>query len=120
MGVAQPPFIKSVEEFNKKADEYIALTKENKEPLTITGLVYHLGFESRQSFYDYRKNKAYSYSIKRFTLLIENAYEKNLHNNQKTTGAIFALKNMGWTDKQEIAHEGITPTIVFKDFKNEP
>lgn len=71
------------------------------EPPTITGLAYHLGFSSRQSFYDYEKDGEFSYTIKRSRLKIENEYEKALHHNSPT-GAIFALKNFGWSDKQEI------------------
>src|SRR5690349_15911445 len=58
---------------------------------TITGLAYHLGFESRQSFYDYEEKKEFSYIIKRSRLLVEMGYETNLHSNNPT-GSIFALK----------------------------
>lgn len=68
--------------------------------ITITGLCIALGFESRQSFYDYEKNKGFSYIIKRARLFIENDYESALKAAQ-CTGAIFALKNMGWGDNPE-------------------
>ena len=67
---------------------------------TITGLCFHLGFASRQSFYDYGKKDNFSYIIKRARLFIEKEYEEMLQINP--TAAIFALKNMGWSDKQEI------------------
>ena len=66
---------------------------------TITGLAYHLGFESRQSLYDYEKNGDFSYIIKRARLKVEMGYEENLTENN-CTGSIFALKNMGWKDNQ--------------------
>lgn len=69
---------------------------------TITGLVLFCGFESRQSFYDYEKREEFSYTIKRARLLIEKEYEEQLQAGN-VAGAIFALKNFGWTDKQEIA-----------------
>jgi len=72
---------------------------------TVTGLAYHIGFESRQSFYDYEKNPLFSYTIKRARLFIEKEYEEQLQIGN-TTGAIFALKNMGWTDRQSIDHIG--------------
>lgn len=74
-------------------EEYFA--QDGKK--TITGLAYHLGFESRQSFYDYEERDGFSYIIKRARLKVENGYEENL---QGTTpaGSIFALKNMGWKD----------------------
>ena len=70
---------------------------------TITGLCIFLGFESRQSFYDTEKRYGFSYTIKKARLLIEKEYEEMLAIGN-TTGAIFALKNFGWTDKQEIDH----------------
>jgi len=68
--------------------------------LTITGLALHLGFESRQSMYDYEKKDKFTYAIKRARLLIENSYEFQLQHGN-STGAIFALKNMSWTDKTQ-------------------
>jgi hypothetical protein len=72
---------------------------------TISGLCYHAGFESRQSFYDYEKRPEFSYTVKRARLFIEKEYEEQLQIGN-TTGAIFALKNMGWTDTQSFKHDG--------------
>lgn len=69
--------------------------------LTISGLCYYLGFESRQSFYDYEKNEEFSYIIKKARLRVELQYEENLQLDSPT-GSIFALKNMGWVDKTEV------------------
>jgi len=75
---------------------------------TITGLALYLGFESRQSMYDYEKKDAFSYTIKRARLEIENSYEQDIRNPDLTpTGAIFALKNFGWSDKQEVISKTI-------------
>jgi len=68
--------------------------------LTISGLAYQLGFESRQSFYDYENRVGFSYTIKRARLFIEDYYESNL-TNQSCTGSIFALKNMGWKSEAQ-------------------
>lgn len=70
------------------------------EYCTVTGLAYYLGFESRQSVYDYEKDGQFSYVIKKARLKIESGYEQRLYS-QSPTGAIFALKNMGWKDKTE-------------------
>lgn len=77
--------------------EYFAVTDAAKT--TITGLAYHLGFESRQSLYDYEQKGEFSYMIKRARLKVEMAYEDSLRSNNPT-GSIFALKNMGWRDNQ--------------------
>lgn len=71
--------------------------------ITVTGLALYLGFESRQSLYDYEDKKEFSYIIKRARLFIEEEYEEQLQHGN-TTGAIFALKNMGWSDKTEVDH----------------
>lgn len=76
---------------------------------TITGLCIFLGFESRQSFYAYEQKEEFSYTIKKARLFIENEYEEMLQTGN-VAGAIFALKNFGWTDKtesdQNIKHSG--------------
>jgi len=72
---------------------------------TISGLCYHIGFESRQSFYDYEKREGFSYTVRRARLFIERHYEEMLQTGN-TTGAIFALKNFDWKDSQEFSHNG--------------
>ena len=67
---------------------------------TVTGLAYHLGFESRQSLYDYEQKGQFSYIIKRAKIRVEIMYEEQL-SGTTPTGSIFALKNMGWKDKTE-------------------
>ena len=113
--MGRPPLFNSVSELEDKINEYFnsGVKKRtvligrppNQESIeievpTITGLAYYLGFESRQSFYDYENNKNFSYTIKRARLFIEVEYEEQLQHGN-TTGAIFALKNMGWRDKLE-------------------
>lgn len=68
---------------------------------TITGVSLKLGFESRQSFYDYEKKKEFTYTIKRARLRIENSYEQSLRD-RGGAGDIFGLKNFGWSDKHEV------------------
>lgn len=79
----------------------------NREPVppTITGLCFFLGFESRQSFYDYEPKKDFSYTIKRGRIMIKLAYEQALWND-KCTGPIFALKNLGFSDKTDVTTNG--------------
>ena len=86
-----------------KAENYFGTT----EKPTISGLCLYLGFESRQSFYDYQNRPAFSYAVKRLRLRIENEYETGLRSHH-TTGCIFALKQFGWKDTQEITSEVTT------------
>lgn len=98
----RPAHFEIPEEFEKEVDNYFSFMFASEKP-TITGLCLFLGFESRQSFYDYEKRDGFSYAVKKARLRIENVYEKNLHGTQPA-GSIFALKNMGWTDSQSIDH----------------
>lgn len=81
---------------------------------TITGLAIHLGFASRQSMYDYEKMPEFSYTIKRARLFIEREYEEMLQVGN-TTGAIFALKNLGWQDKSEVLNTNVNSTELSKE-----
>ena len=103
MGAGRPPKYKKAEELQEKVQEYFNAASETKK--TITGLVLACGFCSRQSFYDLEKQEEFSYTIKRARLQIENHYEEMLQGNN-VAGSIFALKNLGWVDKQEIDYKG--------------
>ncbi len=97
----RPAKFDNPEDLQKKVDEYFDWAKqENNGIKTITGLALFLGFESRQSIYDYEKDGTFSYIIKNARLRVEEGYEERLHTSTPT-GAIFALKNMGWKDKVE-------------------
>ena len=118
--VGAPAAYKSKEELQDAIEEYLnnpqtrkVIAKDGSEvqmPLiTITGLALHLGFASRQSFYDYEAKEEFTYTIKRARMFIEHEYEAQLQCGN-TVGAIFALKNMGWSDRltQEISGPGGT------------
>lgn len=90
-----------------KIDEYFdsgCNTKKVKDEIikvpTISGLVEYLGFKSISSFYDYEKNDLYSDVIKLARLKISSYYEEKLIGNN-VAGPIFALKNLGWSDKSQ-------------------
>ena len=111
--IGRPPTYKKPSELLEKAKKYIAECEILTEPLTITGVCLYCGFESRQSFYAYEKKSDFSYTIKSIRLVIENSYELKLHG-KSYSGAIFALKNMGWSDKQEIDHTTGGDKISYK------
>lgn len=69
------------------------------EPATLSALTLALGFNSRQEFYDYVHHGRFSKAVKQGILRIEACYEAHLH--QNTTGAMFALKSMGWSEKPD-------------------
>jgi len=111
----RPPIYSDPNVLEKKIAEYF---NQQDEKYTITGLCLFCGFESRQSFYEYENKEEFTYIIKRARMLIENMYEQRLQTNAPT-GAIFALKNMGWEDRNILAGESGSPLIVFKDFRND-
>lgn len=94
----------SPQEFEAACDEYFKLREEQGKPPLWTGLAIHLGFESRQSLWEYGKREEFSLPIKRALVRVEASYEENLHNG-KPIGSIFALKNFDWKDKQEVTQE---------------
>lgn len=113
----RPPKFKTPEELEEMIDQYFEecpdkVKKYSSEGSafeiecpTLTGLAIYLGFCSRQSMYDYEKREHFSYAIKRARVFVERVYENLLQAGQPT-GAIFALKNMGWRDKQEVETSG--------------
>ena len=101
--------------FENCPDKITVITKDFEKieipKITSSGLAYYLGFESRQSLYDYAEKPNFSYTIKRALLFIEKEYEKKLDMNN-VSGVIFALKNFGWKDSQEIKHSGLKPLEI--------
>jgi basic membrane lipoprotein Med (substrate-binding protein (PBP1-ABC) superfamily) len=107
------PIYKTAEELQEKIDEYVKL----HPMMTITGLCYYLGFSSRQSFYDMEKRKELTYTIKRARLMIENSYEESLRLTGKSSD-IFALKNFGWKDKQDIVQTNTNVNLNYEEYRD--
>lgn len=126
MKVGCPPKFETPEQMATAVNEYLenppvrtVITKDGAvdyPAITITGLAIHCGFDSRQSMYDYEKKPEFSYIIKKARLYVENAYEYQLQFGN-STGAIFALKNMDWSDKtqQDITSGGNPLTALIKE-----
>lgn len=94
----QPLKFQSVEELQKLIDKYF-----DETPFTqwmITGLAVALD-TSRQTLINYESKDGYFDAIKRAKLKIEYAYEARLAK-RGGAGDIFALKNFGWKDKQDV------------------
>ena len=100
--VGRPRLIKSPQEFDERVDTYIDWCRAQDKPILLTGLILALGFNSKDTFYSYENYPEFTDSVKRARLLIEMEYEQRLNTANSATGPIFALKNFGWTDKQEV------------------
>ena len=101
----RPPTFATPEELDEKVQAYVAACREDELPPTVSGMALHLGFVSRQSFYDYGKRPTFSYTIKRARLLIEAYHEAALFR-PGCGGSIFWLKNHGWSDQRHVEHAG--------------
>ena len=105
MNTGRPRHYKSPAEFDEAVDLYVEHCKDSdgEEPIMWTGLALFMGFSGRAEIDNYLKYDGFSNSVKRAKTIVEAAYEKRL---VKDGGAapIFALKNFGWTDKQELDH----------------
>lgn len=94
-----------VEAIQEKIDHYFAAADKNN-PVGFAGLAYALGYACRKQVWEIAKSDyLISLPVKRALLYIEADYERSLRGGHPT-GAIFALKNRGWSDKQEIEHSG--------------
>lgn len=71
---------------------------------TLTGMCLYCGFNDKDHFFQLERNNSYKSVIKRARSKIEQIYEENLQTSGNSAN-IFALKNFGWVDKQEVVHE---------------
>lgn len=118
----RPRIVESPEEFERRAHAYFDECEKGGVFKTITGLALAVGFAERQSLYDYQARPEFSVVVKRARLVVENDYEQRLAGG-KPTGAIFALKNMGWRDRHELDHRTpdgplevvVTERVIFPD-----
>jgi len=106
--LGRPPHFSTPQEMADKMQEYFNLFEviDNKPPKkqgrpTVTGLTLHLGFCDKKSLRDYKEKPEFSPLIKIALTFVEMNYEEML-DSKSSTGAIFALKNMGWDDKRII------------------
>ena len=95
-----------IESIQGKIATYFETCEAKEERPTYCGLALALGYASLQSLRENAKaGTPISLPIKKAMLCIDETYERSLHGNAPT-GAIFALKNRGWTDKQEVELTG--------------
>jgi hypothetical protein len=74
---------------------------------TVTGLCLYLGFADRSDLaYQAKRSPEFYHVMKRAKMRVENSYESRLHGD-KNAGSMFALKNMGWSDKVETINTNV-------------
>lgn len=97
MSAGRPLLFETPEDLSVSVMDYI----QNEKKPTLAGLAYYLGID-RQTLYNYKDRPEFFDIIKKATDYVEYKYEERLVYENNTTGVIFALKNMGWRDKQEV------------------
>ncbi len=123
--VGAPPRYKTVNEMQKKIDEYFEACRGtvltdlegavvfdkygqpilyDRKPPTVTGLALALGFCSRQALLNYQGKKEFHDTITRAKARIEQYAEERLFDKDGANGAKFSLANNfeGWKEKQQI------------------
>ena len=98
----RPPKWSSPEDIQVAIDAYLQATPENQYRITALALALNL---TRQGLCEYEAKPEFSDTIKKAKLRVESSYEADLRG-KAVAGAIFALKNMGWSDKQDLKVEG--------------
>ena len=107
--VGPPVKYPKVSDLKKVVDDYFATTDDLE--LTISGLALAVG--CKDTVYRYGERAGFKRVIKEARLKIEGSYEKDLRKKGRS-GDIFALKNFGWKDKQEIKQE-ISGSLSLED-----
>lgn len=109
---------------NRLIDEYFERPKNNTdktaEPITVAGLALYLGFSSKDEFDEYEQTGYHKLFIQRARFRVMAYYESRLHY-PAPTGAMFALKSMGWADKLKTKKStGKTKSLTVKVIQTGP
>lgn len=99
----RPPKWTSKEEIEARIEDYFEYRAKNNLPFTITGLALALD-TTRELLCDYENKDEFSDTIKRAKMRCEDYAETQLFTGKNQAGSIFALKNYGWRDQQNIDH----------------
>jgi hypothetical protein len=94
MGAGRPRIWDSPDQLSKLVDQYF----ESNETPTLSGLALFLNID-RQTLYNYKERDEFFDILKKATSKVESIYEQRAIYQNNPTGVIFALKNMGWTDR---------------------
>lgn len=133
--VGCPPMYNTVEEMQAKIDEYFEkcegtlmldddgepkLNKWNEviiigaKPMTVIGLAYHLGFNSRQTLLNYQNKQDFVDAITRAKMRIEAYANERLFDKEGMGGAKFTLINNfeGYSDKKDVEMSGSIENVI--------
>ena len=106
------PRKRTPEQVKKAIERYFARQDKEERPYTVSGLALELETTRKMLCEWERNDDEIGNAIKRAKTRIENYYEVRLHG-PNATGAIFALKNFGWSDRHEFTGSGGGPVIGY-------
>lgn len=85
----------------EKTNEFFKLKRSGKVGNTQADLLLYLQIGT-QKWKNYCRDPKYKDATEFAKLQFQRMYEHRLENDKNTYGAIFALKNLGWSDKQDV------------------
>ena len=102
--------------FAMAVEDFRLTCEANKEPMTHPALSLWLGFADKHSFWEYGETADYGPLVKKAKTMIE---ADILQRALKTggAGAIFYLKNLGYTDRQLVSIDPVSIVIRGIDSK---
>lgn len=90
----------SPEALQAQVDAYFAERLASDKPISITGLALALD-TTRETLCNYGERDEFTDTVRRAKMFVEQFYEERLPF-ANATGPIFALKNFGWKDSQDM------------------
>lgn len=102
MPAGRPLKFKTLQDLDAAIHGYFVACEEKGKPLSITGLSLALDM-TRETLLRYEERAEFSDTIKLAKTRVENFYEERLPYSN-AAGPIFALKNFGWKDSQDLNH----------------
>ena len=100
-GFKRPATYIGAQDLYKAGLNFFKKCDEKKKPYTVTGLALALGFSGRTELLRYQGKATFEDAVKKLKSIVEESVEERLFTHNPT-GAIFWLKNFGWTDRQDI------------------
>lgn len=109
--MGRKPAFEDALEVQEKITEYFAA----EEKPTWPGIALHLGVTTRTLENYIHKDSDVGEAIRLGHCRLQDWLAKQLYTDRPCTGYIFALKNMGWSDRREVEHSGGVTLVIDKD-----
>lgn len=105
------PKFQDKEELEDRIDLFYDMCECLNMPVTYTGLMLVLGLNNKNQLSSLRYHQEYGELVSAAIASVEFFYESKLSEG-KPVGAIFALKNFGWSDRTDVAIADSDPQKV--------